>query len=81
MLEALAEIAFYPQFLPTRVEKERKAVLAEAQVSLLSLLHYCGVELSLIRVALTLPIAQQPRRFGSCRLPMLRPNDGMHGGS
>jgi predicted Zn-dependent peptidase len=32
VLEALAEIAFAPQFLPTRVEKERKAVLAEAQV-------------------------------------------------
>lgn len=32
MLEALSEIAFAPQFLPTRVEKERKAVLAEAQV-------------------------------------------------
>ncbi|KAI8464353.1 MAG: LuxS/MPP-like metallohydrolase [Monoraphidium minutum] len=32
VLEALSEIAFAPQFLPTRVEKERKAVLAEAQM-------------------------------------------------
>jgi predicted Zn-dependent peptidase len=32
VLEALAEIAFEPQFLPTRIEKERKAVLAEAQM-------------------------------------------------
>lgn len=32
VLEALAEIAFEPQFLPMRVEKERKAVLAEAQM-------------------------------------------------
>ncbi|KIY95413.1 hypothetical protein MNEG_12550 [Monoraphidium neglectum] len=32
VLQALAEIAFAPQFLPTRVEKERKAVLAEAQM-------------------------------------------------
>jgi hypothetical protein len=32
VLEALAEIAFSPQFLPMRIEKERKAVLAEAQM-------------------------------------------------
>eukprot|EP00879_Flechtneria_rotunda_P011618 GHRR01012135.1.p1 GENE.GHRR01012135.1~~GHRR01012135.1.p1 ORF type:complete len:964 (+),score=341.69 GHRR01012135.1:177-3068(+) len=32
VLEALAEIAFEPQFLPMRIEKERKAVLAEAQM-------------------------------------------------
>jgi predicted Zn-dependent peptidase len=32
VLEALAEIAFQPQFLPSRIEKERKAVLAEAQM-------------------------------------------------
>uniref|UniRef100_A0A383WE33 Peptidase M16 N-terminal domain-containing protein n=1 Tax=Tetradesmus obliquus TaxID=3088 RepID=A0A383WE33_TETOB len=32
VLEALAEIAFVPQFLPMRLEKERKAVLAEAQM-------------------------------------------------
>jgi hypothetical protein len=32
VLEALAEIAFVPQFLPMRIEKERKAVLAEAQM-------------------------------------------------
>ncbi len=33
MLEALQEIAFNPQFLPVRIEKERKAVMAEAQVT------------------------------------------------
>ncbi len=32
VLEALQEIAFNPQFLPLRIEKERKAVMAEAQV-------------------------------------------------
>ena len=32
VLEALEEIAFKPEFLNTRIEKERKAVLAEAQV-------------------------------------------------
>ena len=34
VLEALEEIAFKPEFLNTRIEKERKAVLAEAQVGL-----------------------------------------------
>jgi hypothetical protein len=33
VLEALEEIAFQPEFLPNRIEKERKAVMAEAQVS------------------------------------------------
>lgn len=32
VLEALEEIAFHPEFLNTRIEKERKAVLAEAQM-------------------------------------------------
>jgi len=32
VLEALEEIAFHPEFLPTRIEKERKAVMAEAQM-------------------------------------------------
>lgn len=32
VLEALEEIAFKPEFLNMRIEKERKAVLAEAQV-------------------------------------------------
>ncbi|GAX77204.1 hypothetical protein CEUSTIGMA_g4650.t1 [Chlamydomonas eustigma] len=32
VLEALEEIAFRPEFLNTRIEKERKAVLAEAQM-------------------------------------------------
>ena len=32
MLEALAEIAFAPQFFPGRIEKERRAVMAEAQM-------------------------------------------------
>lgn len=32
VLEALEEIAFHPQFSASRIEKERKAVLAEAQV-------------------------------------------------
>ncbi|GIL94695.1 hypothetical protein Vretimale_918 [Volvox reticuliferus] len=32
VLEALEEIAFHPQFSPSRIEKERKAVLAEAQM-------------------------------------------------
>jgi predicted Zn-dependent peptidase len=31
-MDALEEIAFRPQFLPTRIEKERKAVQAEAQM-------------------------------------------------
>ncbi|KAG2437818.1 hypothetical protein HXX76_005438 [Chlamydomonas incerta] len=32
VLEALEEIAFHPQFSASRIEKERKAVLAEAQM-------------------------------------------------
>jgi predicted Zn-dependent peptidase len=32
VLDALAEIAFSPEFLPSRLEKERKAVVAEAQM-------------------------------------------------
>lgn len=32
MLDALAEIAFNPEFLHNRIEKERRAVLAEAQM-------------------------------------------------
>lgn len=32
VLEALEDIAFQPEFLPTRIEKERKAVLSEAQM-------------------------------------------------
>lgn len=32
VLDALTEIAFEPEFLPSRIEKERKAVIAEAQV-------------------------------------------------
>lgn len=32
VLDALAEIAFEPEFLPSRIEKERKAVVAEAQM-------------------------------------------------
>lgn len=32
MLDALAEIAFNPEFLQNRIEKERRAVLAEAQM-------------------------------------------------
>ena len=32
VLDALAEIAFDPEFLGTRIEKERRAVLAEAQM-------------------------------------------------
>lgn len=32
MLEALEDIAFKPQFLPLRIDKERKAVMAEAQM-------------------------------------------------
>lgn len=32
VLDALVEIAFKPEFLHTRIEKERKAVLAEAQM-------------------------------------------------
>eukprot|EP00898_Chlorokybus_atmophyticus_P002810 jgi/Chlat1/352/Chrsp10S01473 len=31
-LDALAEIAFEPQFLPSRIEKERRAVLSELQM-------------------------------------------------
>jgi predicted Zn-dependent peptidase len=31
-LDALAEIAFNPEFLMNRIEKERRAVLAEAQM-------------------------------------------------
>lgn len=32
VFEALEEIAFHPQFSGSRIEKERKAVLAEAQM-------------------------------------------------
>lgn len=32
VLDALAEIAFNPEFLQNRIEKERRAVLAEAQM-------------------------------------------------
>ncbi len=32
MLEALTEIAFEPELLASRMEKERRAVLAEAQM-------------------------------------------------
>ena len=32
VLDALAEIAFNPEFLHNRIEKERRAVLAEAQM-------------------------------------------------
>ena len=32
VLDALAEIAFEPEFLPSRIEKERKAIVAEAQM-------------------------------------------------
>jgi hypothetical protein len=32
VLKALAEIAFDPEFLHSRIEKERRAVLAEAQM-------------------------------------------------
>jgi predicted Zn-dependent peptidase len=32
VLDALAEIAFEPELLPSRIEKERKAVVAEAQM-------------------------------------------------
>ena len=32
VLDALVDIAFAPQFLDSRVEKERRAVLAEAQM-------------------------------------------------
>ncbi len=32
VLDALVEIAFEPEFLPTRIEKERRAVLSEAQM-------------------------------------------------
>lgn len=32
MLDALTEVAFEPEFAPSRIEKERKAVVAEAQV-------------------------------------------------
>lgn len=32
VFEALTEIAFEPEMLPTRLEKERRAVLAEAQM-------------------------------------------------
>jgi hypothetical protein len=44
VLQALAEIAFAPQFLPTRVEKERKAVLAEAQVCMSVCVCVCACE-------------------------------------
>jgi hypothetical protein len=39
VLDALEEIAFKPEFLNMRIEKERKAVLAEAQVIIIS--HLC----------------------------------------
>ena len=32
VMDALTEIAFEPEFLPSRIEKERKAVVAEAQM-------------------------------------------------
>ena len=32
VLDALTEVAFEAEFLPSRIEKERKAVVAEAQV-------------------------------------------------
>ncbi|EFN58791.1 hypothetical protein CHLNCDRAFT_56893 [Chlorella variabilis] len=32
VLDALTEVAFEPEFLPSRIEKERKAVVAEAQM-------------------------------------------------
>ncbi|XP_020590342.1 stromal processing peptidase, chloroplastic [Phalaenopsis equestris] len=32
VLDALNEIAFYPKFLPSRVEKERRAILSELQM-------------------------------------------------
>lgn len=32
VLEALEDVAFHPEFLSTRIEKERKAVLSEAQM-------------------------------------------------
>ena len=32
VLDALTEVGFEPEFLPSRIEKERKAVVAEAQV-------------------------------------------------
>lgn len=32
VLDTLSEVAFRPEFLPGRIEKERKAVLAEAQM-------------------------------------------------
>jgi hypothetical protein len=32
VMDALAEVAFEAEFLPSRIEKERKAVVAEAQV-------------------------------------------------
>jgi len=32
VLDALTEVAFEPEFAPSRIEKERKAVVAEAQV-------------------------------------------------
>ena len=32
VLSTLAEVAFQPEFLSSRIEKERKAVLAEAQM-------------------------------------------------
>lgn len=32
VLDALTEVAFEPEFQPSRIEKERKAVVAEAQV-------------------------------------------------
>lgn len=44
VLDALEEIAFKPEFLNMRIEKERKAVLAEAQVR-----DYLSVIITLIR--------------------------------
>jgi hypothetical protein len=32
VLDALTEVAFEPEFLPSRIEKERKPVVAEAQM-------------------------------------------------
>ena len=44
VLDALEEIAFKPEFLNMRIEKERKAVLAEAQVR-----DYLSLTITLIR--------------------------------
>jgi hypothetical protein len=52
VLEVLEEIAFKPQFLGSRIEKERRAVLAEAQM--MNTIEY-RVDCQLLRVrAITL---------------------------